>query len=62
MRLDNTMSGEAMVLNIANKINNNLKCFHRKNSFFDTSRHLLCNALIQPYFDYACSAWFTEKT
>ena len=21
-------------------------------------RHLLCNALIQPHFDYACTAWY----
>ena len=31
--LDETMSGEAMALNIANKINNKLKFLYRKNSF-----------------------------
>ena len=25
-------------------------------------RHLLCNALIQPQFDYACSAWHPNLT
>ena len=32
-----TMSGEAMALNIINKINNKLKFLHHKNSFFGTS-------------------------
>ena len=31
--LDETMSGEAMALNVLNKINNKLKFLHRKNSF-----------------------------
>ena len=51
--LDKTISGEAMALNVINKINNKeivsltpaLKC-------------LLCNALIQSHFDYACSALY----
>ena len=45
------MSEEAMPLN-------------RKNVFFLTLRlrFLLCNALIQPHFDYACSAWYPDLT
>ena len=31
--LDETMSGEAMALNVVNKINNKLKFLYRKNSF-----------------------------
>ena len=57
--LDETMSGEAMALNVVNKINNKLKFLYRKNSFLTPAlRRLLCNALIQPHFDYACSAWY----
>ena len=25
-------------------------------------RHLLCNALIEPHFDYACFAWYPNLT
>ena len=46
-----------MKLNVVNKINNKLKLLYRKNNVFTpVLRRLLCNALIQPYFDYACSA------
>ena len=32
---------------------------YRKNRFLSLRlRRLLCNALIQPHFDYACSAWY----
>ena len=57
--LDETMSGETMALSVINKINNKLKFLYRKNRFLTpTPRRLLCNALIQPHFDYACSAWY----
>ena len=54
---DETMSGEATALNIVNKINNKLKFLYCKNSFL-----MLCNILIQPHFDYACSAWYPSLT
>ena len=61
--LEETMSGKAMVLNIVNKINKKLKVLYRKNSFVTpTLRHLLCNILIQPHFDYACSSWYPNLT
>ena len=48
---DETMSGEAMALNVVNKINNKLKLLYHKNSFLMPAlRCLLCNALIQPHF------------
>ena len=57
--MDETMSGEAMALCVVHKINNKLKFLNRKNGLLTpTLRHLLCNALIQPDFDYACSAWY----
>ena len=60
--LDETMSGEAMTLNVVNKINNKL-IFYRKNSFLMPAlRRLLCNALIQLHFDYAWSAWYPDQT
>ena len=61
--LDETMSGETMALSVINKINNNLKFLYRKNRFLTpTLTRLLCNALIQPHFDYACSAWYPNIT
>ena len=41
------------------KINVRLRFLYRKQNFLDLSlRRLPANALIQPHFNYACSAWF----
>ena len=57
--LDETLSGESMALHVLNKLNTKLKFLYRKNDFLTKPlRRLLCNALIQPHFDYACSAWY----
>ena len=46
-----------MALSVINKINNELKFLHRKNRFLISSlKRLLCYALIQPHFNYVCSA------
>ena len=61
--LDETMSGESMALKVTNKINSRLKFIHRKNKFVTPAlRRLLCNALIQPHFGYASSAWYSNLT
>ena len=54
--LDETLSGGPMALKALNKINGKLKFLYCKNSFLTTCG-MLCNALIQPHFDYVCSAW-----
>ena len=55
--LDATMSGEIMAIEIIKKINTRIKFLYRKDSFLNSHlRRLLCNALIQPHFDYVCSA------
>ena len=57
--LDKSLSGEAMSLKVINKINSRLKFLYRKNRYLTPYlKRLLCNALIQPNFDYACSAWY----
>ena len=57
--LDNDLSGESMVTKVLGLINGRLKFLHRKQKFLTYSlRRLLCNALIQPHYDYACSAWY----
>ena len=46
-----------MTLKVIGKINCRLRFLYRKNRFLSQPlRRLLCNALIQPHFDYACSA------
>ena len=57
--LEETMSGESMANKVISKVNARLKFLHRKNKYLTPNlRRLLCNALIQPHFDYACSAWY----
>ena len=57
--LDEDLSGESMATRTLGKINGRLRFLFRKQNFLDFPLHrLLANALIQPHFDYACSAWF----
>ena len=59
--LDESVSGESMALNVVDKINARLKFLHRQNRFLKAPlRRLLCNSLIQPFFDYACTACFSN--
>ena len=53
------MSGESMANKVISKVNARLKFLHQKNKYLTPNlRCLLCIALIQPHFDYACSAWY----
>ena len=46
-------------LKVLNKINSRLSFLYRKQQFLTPYlKRLLCNSLIQPHFDYACSSWF----
>ena len=57
--LDNDLSGESMATKVLRLVNNRLKFLYRKQKFLTLSLcRLLCNALIQPHYDYACSAWY----
>ena len=57
--LDKNLSGEAMLLKVMNKINGRLKFLYRKNRYLTPClKQLLCNALIQPHFDYTWSTWY----
>ena len=57
--LDESLSGEALVLKVTNKINGRLIFLYRENRYLTPylKRHL-CKALIQTHFDYACFAWY----
>ena len=53
------MSGESMANKVISKVNARLKLLHRKNKYLTPNlRRLLCHALIQLHFDYACAAWY----
>ena len=40
-------------------INRKLNILRRQNKYLSySSRRLLCNALIQPYFNYGCTTWY----
>ena len=42
-----------------NKANSRLRFLYRQNKFLDIPlRRFLCNAIIQPFFDYACNTWY----
>ena len=52
-----------MACEIIRKINIRLKFLHRKDQYLNYKlRRLLCNALIQPSFDYVCSSWYANLT
>ena len=54
--LDGNLSGDSIVIN---KFNSRFRFLYRKNRFFSAPiRRLLCNSLIQPHLDYACSTWY----
>ena len=58
-QLDESLPGEAMALSVINKANGGLKFLYRKNRYLiPYLKRLLCNALIQPHFDYAYSTWY----
>ena len=48
-----------MATKVLSLVNNRLKFLYRKQKFLTMPlRRLLCNSLIQPHYDYACSAWY----
>ena len=51
---DVTLSGESMAIHVINKINSRLRLLYRQNRFLSFPlRRLLCNAIVQPFFDYS---------
>ena len=57
--LEETMTWESMANKVISKGNARLKFLHWKYKYLISNlRRSLCNALIQPHFDYACLAWY----
>ena len=60
--LEETMSRKSMANKVINKFNARLKFLHQKNKYLTPNlRLLLCNALIQPHFDYAWYPNYSKK-
>ena len=56
--LDESLSSELIDLNVIDNVNSRLKFLYRQNRFLSHPlRRFLCNALIQPLFDYVCTVW-----
>ena len=52
-----------MATKVLQKINARLRFINRNRRVLNQAlRRILCNALIQPHFDYACQAWFPNLT
>ena len=48
-----------MATHVINKVNSRLRFLYRQSKFLDIPlRRLLCNAIVQPFFDHACNAWY----
>jgi hypothetical protein len=57
--IDKFLTCENIVLSIIQKVNARLKFLYRNATCLNTqTRKTLCSALIQCYFDYACSSWY----
>ena len=50
-----------MATHVINKVNSRLRFLYQQNKFLDIPLgRLLYNAMIQPFFDYACNAWYPD--
>ena len=59
--LEERISGESVAHKVKRKVIARLKFLHRKNKYLTPIlRRLLYSALMQPHFDYACSAWYPD--
>ena len=57
---DSKLSGEVMASKLLKKINAKLKFLYLQSRYLTPAyKRLLCNALIQPHFDYGCPSWFS---
>ena len=61
--LDETLSGSEQAVTVVKKATGRLAFLYRNASLLDQNcRKLLCMALIQPYFDYCSSCWYSGLT
>ena len=56
---ENNLSGESMATKVLSLVNNRPKFLYWKQKFVTLPlHHSLCNSLILPHYDSACSAWY----
>ena len=60
--LDETLSGESMAIHVINKVNSRLRFLYRQNKFLDIPLRIPIPIPLQPFFDYACNAWYPILT
>lgn len=61
--LDNNLSGTSQAQKVITKVNQRVRFMARISKFLDTKTLvILAGALIQPYYDYACSSWYDGLT
>ncbi len=61
VHIDKYLNCETIVSNIINKVNGRLRFLYRNSKCLDTrSRLTLTTALLQCYFDYSCSSWYSS--
>ena len=61
--LDESLNGRSMALEVLKKVNGKLRYLYRIKQYLTPGlKRLLCNALIQPHFDYACKSWYPFLT
>ena len=54
------MTGECMAVKALKKINGKINFLYRQNNFLSYPlKRMLCNALIQHHFDFACTSWYS---
>ena len=59
--LDEKLSGNEQAMAVLKKISSRLAFLYRKAPFLNQRcRRLLCMSLIQPFFDYCCSSWYSS--
>jgi hypothetical protein len=59
MVIDQDMSGSSMGTSVVQKVNSKIKFLYRNKVFFGIKeRKMLCSALLQSNFDYACKSWY----
>ena len=55
----NLCPGNRRPLHVLSKFNSRLRFLYRQNRFLNRPlRRIVCNAMIQSFFDYACPAWY----
>ena len=57
--LDSDLNEESVAFRVLKKINKKLNFLWRQSNYLKySSRWLLCNALVQPHFEYGCTSWY----